>query len=135
MYIHVPYGHAVFFKKHFGTSSNNSEQASMYACSLVSVFCSHYFSVKQLTFEIYIKILITVLFRVLNGEINTLDCDFLSSSYGNDSHKSVGYVQKFNFTHRMYLKVNVFGEDPSKITITNASTGKFEAWLYLQYWR
>ena len=54
VYIHVPLGHAVFFKKHFGTSSVISDQASMYMCSLVGVFCSRYFSVKQLTFEICI---------------------------------------------------------------------------------
>ena len=42
------------FKKRFGTSSVISGQASLYKCSLVSVFCSRLFSVKQLTFEIYI---------------------------------------------------------------------------------
>ena len=42
------------FKKRFGTSSVISDQASMYMCSLVSVFCSLLFSVNQLTFEIYI---------------------------------------------------------------------------------
>ena len=42
------------FKKRFGTSSVISDQASMYMCSLVSVFCSRLFSVNQLTFEIYI---------------------------------------------------------------------------------
>ena len=31
-----------------------SDQASMYTCSLVSVFCSRHFSVKQLKFEIYL---------------------------------------------------------------------------------
>ena len=30
MYIHVPFGHAVFIKKHFGKSSVISDQASMY---------------------------------------------------------------------------------------------------------
>ena len=70
MYIHVPFGHAVFFsKKYFGTSSVISDQASMYMCSLVGVFCSGHFSVKQLTFEIYINILITVLCRVLKMKI------------------------------------------------------------------
>ena len=54
IYIHVPFGHAVFFKKHFGTSSVISDQASMYVCSMVGVLCSRHFSVKQLTFEIYI---------------------------------------------------------------------------------
>ena len=41
------------FKKSFGTTSVISDQASMYMCSLVSVFCSRLFSVNQLTFEIY----------------------------------------------------------------------------------
>ena len=54
VYIQVPFGRAVFFKKHFGTSSVISDQASMYMCSLVGVFCSRHFSVKQLTFEIII---------------------------------------------------------------------------------
>ena len=79
MYIHVPFGHAVFFKKHFGTSSVISDQASMYMCSLVSIFCSRHFSVKQLTFEIYIfsvNILITVLFRVLKIKINLVKLTF-----------------------------------------------------------
>ena len=40
MYIHVPFGHAVFFKKHFGTSSVISDQASMYMCSQVGVLCT-----------------------------------------------------------------------------------------------
>ena len=42
------------FKKRFRTSSVISDQASLYMCSLVSVFCSRIFSVNQLTFEIYI---------------------------------------------------------------------------------
>ena len=42
------------FKKRFGTSSVISDQASMYMCGLVSVFCSRLFSVNQLTYEIYI---------------------------------------------------------------------------------
>ena len=54
MYIHVAFGHAVFIKIHFGTSSVISVQASMHMCSLVSVFCSRLFSVKQLTFEVHI---------------------------------------------------------------------------------
>ena len=52
VYIHVPFRHAVFFKKQIGTSSVISDQALMYMCSQVSFFCSHLFSVKQLTFEI-----------------------------------------------------------------------------------
>ena len=101
MYIHVPFGHAVSIKKqHFRTSSVISYQASMYMCSLVSVFCSRLFSVKQLTFEIYIILYQysyrAVLFRVLKIKPDLvkshLDCNFLSSSYGNESQKSVGYV-------------------------------------------
>ena len=56
MYIHVTFGHDVFIKKHFGTSSVISDQASMYMCSLVNVFYSRLFSVKQLTFEMYIDL-------------------------------------------------------------------------------
>ena len=95
----MPFGHAVFFKKHFGTSRIISDQASMYICSLVSVFCSHHFSVKQLTFEIYIilsqysyhSIILGSKYKTKFGKINILDCNFLSSIYGNASHKSVGY--------------------------------------------
>ena len=50
VYIYVTFCHA----KHLRTSSVISDQASMYMCSLVGVFCSRHFSVKQLTFEIYI---------------------------------------------------------------------------------
>ena len=61
----MPLGHAVFFKKHFGTSSVISDQASM--CSRVSVFCSHHFSVKHLKVTSFCdNILIPALFRVLN---------------------------------------------------------------------
>ena len=99
MYIHVPFGHTVIVKRHFGTSSAISDQALMYMCSLVSVFCSRLFSVNQLTFEIYI-ILCQYSYHSVTlgsenktkfGEINILDCNFLSSSYGNEPHKSVGY--------------------------------------------
>ena len=63
----------------------------MYTCSLVSVFCSHRFSVKQLKFEIYI-ILCQYSYhsfvkgsdnKTKFGEINISDSNFLSSSYGN----------------------------------------------------
>ena len=92
MYIHVPFGHAVFFKKHFGTSSIISDQASMYMCSLVSFFfSSHLFSVKQLTFEIYIilcvNILITVLLRVLNIKLNFVKLTFWTAI---SSHQVMG---------------------------------------------
>ena len=79
MYIHVPFGHAVLIKKHFRTSSVISDQASMYMCSLVSVFRSRLFSVKQLTFEFYIILCqysITVLFRVLKIKIDLMKVTF-----------------------------------------------------------
>ena len=74
---------------------------SMYMCSLVSVNCSHLSSVKQLTIEIRIILcqysyhsLIMFIKSSKNknkfGKINFLDCNFLSSSYGNESHKSGG---------------------------------------------
>ena len=88
-----------FSKKHFETSSAISEQASMYICSLVTDFCSHHFSVKQLTLEIYIilcqysyhSFTSGSIYKAKFGEINILDCNIPSSSYGNESHKSVGY--------------------------------------------
>ena len=72
----------------------------MYMCSLVGVFCRRLFSVKQLTFEIYIILCQYSSHSFIKGsknktkfgEINILDCNFLSSSYGNESHKIVGYV-------------------------------------------
>ena len=67
----------------------------MYIYILVSVFCFHHFSVKQLKFKFYI-----ILFRYcyhsfikgsksknIFGETNMADCNFLSSSYGNESQK------------------------------------------------
>ena len=86
------------YQKHFGASSLISDdQASM--CSLVSVFCRRLFSVKQLTFEIYIILCQYSSHSFIQGsqnktkfgEINILDSNFFSSSYGNESHKSVGY--------------------------------------------
>ena len=47
-------GYGIYTREHLGTSSIISDQASMYVCSLVGVFCSRHFSVKQLKFEIYI---------------------------------------------------------------------------------
>ena len=113
MYIHVLFGHAVFFKKPFGTSSVISDQASMCMCSLVGVFCSRHFSVKQLAFEIYI-ILCQYFYHsfILGsknknkfGEINILDCNFLSSSYGNESHKSVGYGKYTTLNMVLFLQL------------------------------
>ena len=100
MYIHVTFGHDVFIKKHFGTSSVISDQASMYMCSLVNVFCSRLFSVKQLTFEMYIVLCQYSYHSFISGlkiKLNLVKLTFglqfpLASSYGNESHKSVGYV-------------------------------------------
>ena len=58
----------------------------MYICSLVSDFCSHHFSVKQLTFRIY-YILITVLFRVLNIKLNLVKLTFWTAV---SSHQVMG---------------------------------------------
>ena len=87
------------FQKHFWASSVISGQASMYMCSLVSVFCRRLFSVKQLTFEIYIilcqysshSFILGSQTKTKFNEINILNSNFLSSSYGNESHKSVCY--------------------------------------------
>ena len=79
-----------FYKKDFGTRSVISDQASMYMCSLVSVFCSHHFSVKQLTFEftsLCVNILIPVLFRVLNIKLNLLKLTFWTAI---SSHQVMG---------------------------------------------
>ena len=62
----------------------------MYMCSLVSDFCSRLFSVKQLTFESYIicvNILITVLFRVLNINLNLVKLTFWTAI---SSHQVMG---------------------------------------------
>ena len=111
MYIHVRFGHAVFIKNTFGTSSLISDQASMYMCSLVSVFCSCIFSVKQLTFEIHI-ILCQYSYHSFKGsknknkgEINIFDSNFLSSSYGNESHKSVGYGKYTTLNMVLFLQL------------------------------
>ena len=65
----------------------------MYMYSLVSVFCRSHFSVKKLEFKIYI-ILCRYSYHIFIscsknktkfGEINISDCNFLSSSYGNES--------------------------------------------------
>ena len=89
--IHVPLGHAVFFKKYFGTSSVISYQASIIICSMVGVFfCSCNFSVKQLTFEI-VNIFITGLFRVLKTNINLVKLTFWTASSSHQVMGSVGY--------------------------------------------
>ena len=94
MHIHVPFGHAVFIKKHFQTSSVISDQASMHMCSLVRVFCSHHFSVKQLTFEIDIicvNVLITVLCSVLTIKIDLVKLTFWTAI---SSHQVMGMSLK-----------------------------------------
>ena len=76
----------------------------MVTCSLVSVNCSRQFSVKQLKFEIYIILCqysITVFFRLLNGEINISDCNFLSSG---------GHVIVKQWLVHLYMYVEVFRE-------------------------
>ena len=96
MYIHVRFGHAVFQKAF--RDEQYTDQASMYMCSQVGVFCSRHFSVKQLTFEIYIilcQIFITVLFRVSKIKINLVKLTFWTAISSHQvmemSHKSVGY--------------------------------------------
>ena len=62
----------------------------MYMCSLVSVVCSRHFSVKQLTFEIYIicvNILTTALFRVLKIKIKLVKITFRTAI---SSHQVMG---------------------------------------------
>ena len=90
MYIHVPFGHAVFIKKRFGTSSVISDKASMYMCSLVSVFYSRLFSVKQLNLKFTsfcVNVLITVLFRVLKIKLNSVKLTFWTAI---SSHQVMG---------------------------------------------
>ena len=113
VYIHMPFGHAVFIQKHLGTSSVIFDQASMYMCSLVSVFCSRLFYVNQLIFEIYI-ILCQYSYHSFNkgyknktnfGEINIMDYNFLSSSYGNEPHKSVGHGKYSTLNMVLFLQL------------------------------
>ena len=62
----------------------------MYMCSLVSAFCSHHFSVKQLSFEIYIKLcqyFFQFLFRGLNIKLNLVKLTFWTAI---SSHQVVG---------------------------------------------
>ena len=93
------------FKKRFGTSSVISDQASMYMCSLVSVFCSRLFSVNQLTFVYIILCQYSDHSEIKFGEINILDSNFRSSSYGNESHKSVGYGKYTTLNMVLFLQL------------------------------
>ena len=113
MHIHVPFGHAVIIKKRFGTISVISGQASMYMCSLVSVFCSRLFSVKQLNLKFtsflckcsnhsFIK---GSKYKNKFGEINILDCNSLSSSYGNEPHKNLGYGKYTTLNMVLFLQL------------------------------
>ena len=123
MYIRVPFSHAVFFKKHLRSSSVIFDQATIYMCSLVGFFCSSHFSVKQLTFEIYIILCQYSYHSFKFGEINILDCNFLSSSYGNESHKSVGYG-KYT-TLNMVLFLHLIGR---KLKEVGGSWAKYKFW-------
>ena len=126
-----------FSKKHFGTSSVISDQASMCMCSLVSVFCSHHCSVKQLTFEIYIilcqysypSFIWGSKYKTKFGEINILDSNFLSSSYGNESHKSVGYG-KYT-TLNMVLLLQLIGRKQKEV---GGSWANFEYYVKFSFW-
>ena len=77
-------------------------------CFLQSpIFCE---SANILKFTSFcVNILITVLFRGLkikkNGEINILDSNFLSSSYGNESHKTVGYGKYTTLNMVLFLQL------------------------------
>ena len=66
----------------------------MYICSLVSVFCSRQFSVKQLKFEIYIMlchVLITVFYRVLKIKLNLVKLTIRTAI---SSHQVTGMLSK-----------------------------------------
>ena len=77
-----------------GTSSVNSDQASMYTCSLVSVFCSRQFSVKQLKFEIYIILCQYSQHSFLKGseiKLNLVKLTFPTAIF---SHQVMGMLSK-----------------------------------------
>ena len=75
------------------------------------------FSVKQLTFEIYIILRQYAYHSFIKGsknknkfgEINILDCNFLSSTYGKESLKSVGYGRYGSFLATDWLKTKGSG--------------------------
>ena len=94
MYIQVRFGRAVFIKKHFGTSSVISDQAAMYICSLVSVFCCRQFSVKQLNLKFtsfYVNIFNTVFLRGLKIKHNLVKLTFRTAI---SSHQVMGMLSK-----------------------------------------
>ena len=98
VYIHVPFGHAVFQKAFWDKQCNFWSGFNVYVqpgqCFLQSPsFCEsanirnlhHFVSIFWSQFYLGYKN------KNKFGEINILNSNFLSSSYGNESHKSVGY--------------------------------------------
>ena len=85
----------------------------MYIYSLVSTFCFCHFSVNQLKFEIYIILCRYSYHSFIKGsknknkfgEINILDCNFLPSSYGKESKKSVGYAKYTTLNMVFFLQL------------------------------
>ena len=72
-YMHVSFDHADIIKYLFGTISVISDQWSVYSRSLVSVFCSSQFPVKQLKFEMYIILCQYSYDRFILGSKNKLN--------------------------------------------------------------
>ena len=99
--------------------------------SLVSVFCSSHFSVKPLKFEINVILCQysynSFIFGSKNknkfGEINFLDCNFLSSSYGNESKKfelwEIYHAEYGSFFATDWLKKREVGRSWSKSRYSN----------------
>ena len=83
----------------------------MYIYSLVSVFSFRHFSVKQQKFEINIILCRYSYHSFIKCsknkntlcEINILDCNFLSSSYWNESQKSVGNAKYITLNMVFFL--------------------------------
>ena len=95
----------------------------MYIYSLVSDFCFRHFSVKQLNIILcrysYLSLIKGSKNKNKFGEINISDCNFLSSSYGNESQKSVGYAKYTTlnmvlFLHLIGLKQKEVGGSRAK---------------------
>ena len=72
-------------------------------CSLVSVFCSRHFSVKQLKFGIYIIFFHHSYHNVLFASKNK--AKFPSSSYGKDLKKSVRYGKYATLNMFLFLQL------------------------------
>ena len=101
-------------------------------CFLQSpLFCSHHISAKQLTFAIYIilcqyfypSFIQGSKYKTKFGEINILDCDFLLSSYGNESHKSVRF-RKYT-TLDMVLFLQLIGSKQKEVGASWAKSTEF----------